>query len=58
MSVIGSQKIGILECLRQAIQSEGIKAIYKGALVSFIGVAIFRSTYFGIYDTFKDKTSN
>ncbi len=32
---------------------EGIRGIYKGALISFIGVGVFRSTYFGIYDTFK-----
>jgi len=35
---------------------EGLRGIYRGALVSFIGVGIFRSTYFGIYDTFKEKT--
>lgn len=24
--------------------------------MSFVGVAVFRSTYFGIYDTFKERT--
>lgn len=35
-----------------------MRGIYRGALISFIGVAIFRSTYFGIYDTFKEQTNS
>jgi solute carrier family 25 (adenine nucleotide translocator) protein 4/5/6/31 len=45
-------------CLREVYQKEGIRGIYRGALVSFVGVAIFRSTYFGIYDTFKEQTKS
>ena len=26
--------------------------------MSFLGVAVFRSTYFGLYDTFKEGTAN
>lgn len=49
---------GIMKCLRTAFQKEGIRGIYRGALISFIGVAVFRSTYFGIYDTFKNETQS
>jgi solute carrier family 25 (adenine nucleotide translocator) protein 4/5/6/31 len=44
---------GIWNCLTDAYKKGGLRAIYQGALISFMGVAIFRSTYFGIYDTFK-----
>jgi hypothetical protein len=47
---------GIWSCLREVYYKQGLQGIYRGALVSFVGVAIFRSTYFGIYDTFKEKT--
>ena len=50
--------MSVFGCLRDTIQKDGIRGIYRGALVSFCGVAIFRSTYFGIFDTFKDRTSN
>ena len=46
----------ILGCLKEAYCREGLRGIYRGAMVSFVGVAVFRSTYFGIYDTFKEKT--
>jgi solute carrier family 25 (adenine nucleotide translocator) protein 4/5/6/31 len=42
--------------LREAFIKEGLRGIYKGALISIMGVTLFRSTYFGIFDTFKEKT--
>ena len=50
---IEAKKNGIFGCLREAFAKEGLRGIYRGALISFLGVAVFRSTYFGIYDTFK-----
>ncbi len=47
---------GIWNCLKEVYNREGIRGIYRGAMVSFMGVTVFRSTYFGIYDTFKEKT--
>ena len=43
-------------CLREVYERDGIRGVYRGAMVSFVGVAVFRSTYFGIYDTFKEQT--
>jgi len=50
---IQAKKSGIFGCLKEAFATEGLRGIYRGALISFVGVAVFRSTYFGIYDTFK-----
>lgn len=48
----------VFKCLKDAIKEDGIKRIYRGALVSFVGVSLFRSTFFGLYDTFKVHTKN
>lgn len=48
-----AKKSGILGCLKEAFAKEGLRGIYRGALISFVGVGVFRSTYFGIFDTFK-----
>lgn len=34
---------------------EGLRGVYRGALISFYGISIFRGTYFGIYDSYKQK---
>ena len=57
-SQVGPKSIGILGCLSEALAKEGLRGIYKGALVSLIGVTVFRSTYFGLFDTFKEHTDN
>jgi solute carrier family 25 (mitochondrial adenine nucleotide translocator), member 4/5/6/31 len=57
-NIISRSKRGIIGHLRDALLKEGLRGIYRGATVSFAGVAIFRSTYFGIYDTFKEQTTN
>lgn len=40
------------------LKKEGLKGIYRGALISFVGVSVFRSTYFGLYDTYKGQAAN
>jgi len=52
------RKNGIVSCLKEALCKDGVRGIYRGALTSLVGVGIFRSTYFGIYDTFKNKTDS
>lgn len=44
---------GIYQTLKTTYKIEGLKAIYRGAQISFFGVGIFRGVYFGIFDTFK-----
>lgn len=46
---------GIVKTLLNTIRKEGPLGIYRGALISFVGISIFRGTYFGIYDTYKSS---
>ena len=39
--------------IKETISKQGFRSLYKGSLISMYGVAIFRGTYFGIFDTFK-----
>jgi solute carrier family 25 (mitochondrial adenine nucleotide translocator), member 4/5/6/31 len=57
-NIIAKSKKGIVGHLAEAFRKEGLRGIYRGAAVSLVGVTIFRSTYFGIYDTFKDQTND
>jgi solute carrier family 25 (adenine nucleotide translocator) protein 4/5/6/31 len=50
---VKSKEGGIMRTLLSTLQKEGLLGIYRGALVSFYGISIFRGTYFGIYDSFK-----
>jgi solute carrier family 25 (mitochondrial adenine nucleotide translocator), member 4/5/6/31 len=51
-------RAGILGHLKNALMEEGFRGIYRGAMVSIIGAAVFRSTYFGIYDTLKGQVGS
>ena len=46
---------GILRTLLVTFRKQGLVGIYRGALISFCGISIFRGTYFGIYDSFKSR---
>lgn len=50
---IGNNKTTILGSIRNTVRFGGIRALYVGSSVSMAGVAIFRGTNFGIFDTFK-----
>jgi len=49
---------GILKCLRNTIKSDGFTGLYRGSLISFIGMVCFRGTFFGLYDSLKIHTYN
>lgn len=51
-------KGGVWNCLQLSFQKEGLWGIYRGSMVSLIGVTIFRSTYFGIFDSLKVLSTN
>lgn len=44
---------GLYDCLKQISATDGIRGIYQGFSMSIIGIAIYRSCYFGIYDSGK-----
>ncbi len=35
-----------------------MRGIYRGVLLSYLGMTLFRGTFFGIYDTFKVGLDN
>lgn len=41
--------------MRDTVRRGGVRALYLGSSVSMAGVAIFRGTNFGIFDTFKSN---
>ncbi len=50
---VNGKEGGILSNLFKTFKAEGLFGIYRGALISFYGISIFRGTYFGIYDSYK-----
>ena len=47
----------ILGNIMETVSKQGFRSLYTGSLISMYGVAIFRGTYFGIFDTFKGSKS-
>merc|ERR1719464_1828492 len=37
--------------MKQTFQAEGIQGLYRGFVISAIGIFIYRGFYFGLYDT-------
>ncbi|XP_060864423.1 mitochondrial carrier protein Rim2 [Metopolophium dirhodum] len=49
---VGSQNtksMGLLQCLRHIVKTEGPKALFKGLVPNIVGVAPSRAIYFGAY---------
>eukprot|EP00794_Sanderia_malayensis_P007164 gene7164-7971_t len=40
---------GILQCLRQIVQEEGVRALFKGLAPNLVGVTPSRAIYFSVY---------
>lgn len=49
---------GSIDCLKKIYKVEGLRGIFRGTLISCIGVFPYRAIYFGVYDTIKDKCLN
>ena len=51
---IGERKFtGSIDCLVKIYNAEGINGVYKGMVISVVGIFTFRAVYFGFYDTLK-----
>lgn len=37
------------------LKTQGVRGLYTGSSISLFGVAVFRGTYFGVFDTFKEN---
>jgi len=44
---------GLVDVYRQTLKSDGIAGLYRGFVVSCVGIVVYRGFYFGLYDTVK-----
>lgn len=44
---------GVVDVYKQTIASDGILGLYRGFVISCVGIVIYRGLYFGIYDSVK-----
>ena len=44
---------GLIDCLKKVSRNENIFAIYRGFPISLLGIIVYRSFYFGLFDTGK-----
>ena len=44
---------GLIDVYRKTLKSDGIAGLYRGFVVSCVGIIVYRGFYFGLYDTLK-----
>merc|ERR1711974_58789 len=44
---------GMIDVYTKTIKSDGIQGLYRGFVISRVGIFIYRGMYFGLYDTMK-----
>jgi len=44
---------GMLDVYKKIIQTDGVAGLYRGFVISAVGIFIYRGLYFGIYDSVK-----
>jgi solute carrier family 25 (adenine nucleotide translocator) protein 4/5/6/31 len=44
---------GMVDVYRKTIASDGIAGLYRGFVISCVGIVVYRGCYFGFYDTLK-----
>lgn len=51
----GGQKqyTGLIDVYKQTIKSDGIAGLYRGYVISCVGIIVYRGLYFGMYDSVK-----
>merc|ERR1719216_795893 len=42
---------GLVDVYRQTLKSDGIAGLYRGFVISAVGIVVYRGFYFGLYDT-------
>jgi len=42
---------GILDVYRKTLATDGIRGLYRGFVVSCVGIVVYRGLYFGLYDS-------
>jgi len=44
---------GLIDVYKKTLKTDGIQGIYRGFVISCVGIFIYRGLYFGLYDTIK-----
>merc|ERR1712158_4538 len=44
---------GLIDVYKKTLATDGIQGIYRGFVISCVGIFIYRGLYFGLYDTIK-----
>merc|ERR1712002_1129715 len=44
---------GLIDVYVKTLKSDGIQGLYRGFVISAVGIFIYRGMYFGLYDTIK-----
>lgn len=44
---------GLIDVYKKTLASDGIQGLYRGFVISCVGIFIYRGMYFGLYDTLK-----
>lgn len=44
---------GLLDCLMKIVKSDGVSGLYRGMVVSILGIIPYRASYFGLFDSGK-----
>lgn len=44
---------GLVDVYRKTLATDGIAGLYRGFVISCVGIVIYRGLYFGMYDSFK-----
>lgn len=44
---------GLIDVYKKTLKSDGIGGLYRGFVISCVGIFIYRGLYFGLYDTLK-----
>jgi solute carrier family 25 (adenine nucleotide translocator) protein 4/5/6/31 len=42
---------GLLDVYKKTVASDGVAGLYRGFVISFVGIFVYRGFYFGLYDT-------
>ena len=44
---------GLIDVYKKTLKSDGIGGLYRGFVISCVGIIVYRGCYFGFYDTLK-----
>jgi solute carrier family 25 (adenine nucleotide translocator) protein 4/5/6/31 len=44
---------GLVDCYVKTLKSDGIAGLYRGFVISCVGIVVYRGFYFGLYDSIK-----